>query len=180
MVRLWPNIGAGSEESHVSIALDHHLKRGGGGSLRVLANPRRPTSEHVPQQNDRNSSKGPKVGRLGSSKLFLAFGPQPPPLLATTQRPGGGLPGLEGRLRGGGGRFPEVTGGCTAVNQVRALRPVLLLVSRSPVVGVPGLCWMWRDVPFACQRRPIIGVLRMCPLHVHPPPPPKGRGFPPI
>ena len=39
----------------------------------------------------------------------------------------------------------------------RPLRPVLLLVSfprsRSPVVGVPGLCWMWRDVPFARQRR---------------------------
>ena len=53
----------------------------------------------------------------------------------------------------------------------RPLRPVLLLVSfprsRSPVVGVPGLCWMWRDVPFACQRRPIIGVLR-----TYPPPPP--------
>ena len=34
----------------------------------------------------------------------------------------------------------------------RPLQPVLLLVSfphsRSPVVGVPGLCWMWRDVPF--------------------------------
>ena len=30
------------------------------------------------------------------------------------------------------------------------------------VVGVPGLCWMWRGVPFARQRRPIIGVLRMC------------------
>ena len=32
----------------------------------------------------------------------------------------------------------------------RPLRPVLLLVSlprsRSPVVGVLGLCWMWRDV----------------------------------
>ena len=28
--------------------------------------------------------------------------------------------------------------------------------------GVPGLCWMWRDVPFARQRRPVIGVLRMC------------------
>ena len=45
----------------------------------------------------------------------------------------------------------------------RPLRPVLLLVSfprsRSPVVGVPGLCWLWRDVPFARQRRPIIGVL---------------------
>ena len=43
------------------------------------------------------------------------------------------------------------------------LRPVLPLVSfprsRSPVVGVPGLCWMWRDVPFVCQRRPIVGVL---------------------
>ena len=45
----------------------------------------------------------------------------------------------------------------------RPLRPVLLLVSfarsRSPVVGVPGLCWMWRDAPFARQRRPIVGVL---------------------
>ena len=48
----------------------------------------------------------------------------------------------------------------------RPLRPVLLLVSfprsRSPVVGVLGLCWMWRGVPFARQRRPIVGVLRMC------------------
>ena len=45
----------------------------------------------------------------------------------------------------------------------RPLRPVLLRVSfprsRSPVVGVPGLCWMWRDVPFARQRRPVVGVL---------------------
>ena len=42
----------------------------------------------------------------------------------------------------------------------RPLRPVLPLVSfprsRSPVVGVPGLCWMWRDVPFARQRRPVV------------------------
>ena len=47
----------------------------------------------------------------------------------------------------------------------RPLRPVLLLVSfprsRSPVVGVLGLCWMWRDVPCACQQRPIIGVLAL-------------------
>ena len=28
--------------------------------------------------------------------------------------------------------------------------------------GVLGLCWMWRDVLFARQWRPIIGVLRMC------------------
>ena len=45
----------------------------------------------------------------------------------------------------------------------RPLRPVLLLVSfsrsRSPVVGVLGLCWMWQDVPFARQRRPVVGVL---------------------
>ena len=43
----------------------------------------------------------------------------------------------------------------------RPLRPVLLLVSfprsRSPVVGVPGLCWMRQDVPFARQQRPVIG-----------------------
>ena len=48
----------------------------------------------------------------------------------------------------------------------RPLRPVLLLVSfphsRSPVVGVLGLCWMWHGVPFARQRRPIVGILRMC------------------
>ena len=48
----------------------------------------------------------------------------------------------------------------------RPLRPVLLLVafprSRSPVVGVPGLCWMWQDVPFVRQRRPVVGVLRLC------------------
>ena len=48
----------------------------------------------------------------------------------------------------------------------RPLWPVLLLVSfprsRSPVVGVLGLCWMRHGVPFACQRRPIVGVLRMC------------------
>ena len=47
----------------------------------------------------------------------------------------------------------------------RPLRPVLLLVSfrrsRSPVVGVLGLCWMWYGVPFVRQRRPIIGVLRV-------------------
>ena len=66
----------------------------------------------------------------------------------------------------------------------RPLRPVLLLVSfprsPSPVVGVPGLCWMWRGVPFACQRRPKIGVLRMCWLlpgsfdcFCCPPPPPR-------
>ena len=45
----------------------------------------------------------------------------------------------------------------------RLLRPVLLLVSfprsRSPVVGVLGLCWMGRAVPFARQRRPVVGVL---------------------
>ena len=47
----------------------------------------------------------------------------------------------------------------------RPLRPVLLLVSfprsRSPVVGVLGLCWMWHDVPFGRQRRPVVGVLRV-------------------
>ena len=46
------------------------------------------------------------------------------------------------------------------------LRPVLLLVLflrlQSPVVGVLGLCWMWRDVPFARQRRPVVGVLGLC------------------
>ena len=46
-----------------------------------------------------------------------------------------------------------------------SLQPVLLLVSfprsRSPVVGVLGLCWMWHGVPFARQRRPVVGVLRL-------------------
>ena len=63
----------------------------------------------------------------------------------------------------------------------RPLRPVFLLVSfphsRSPVVGVLGLCWMWYGVPFARQWRPIIGVLRICwllpwPFDCDPPPRP--------
>ena len=45
----------------------------------------------------------------------------------------------------------------------RPLRPVRLLVSfprsQSPVVGVPELCWMWQDMPFVRQRRPVVGVL---------------------
>ena len=48
----------------------------------------------------------------------------------------------------------------------RPLQPVLLLVSfprpRSPLVGVPGLCWMWHGVPLARQWRPVVGILRMC------------------
>ena len=48
----------------------------------------------------------------------------------------------------------------------RPLRPVLLLMSlprsRSPVVGVLGLCWMLQDVPFARQRRPVVGGLGLC------------------
>ena len=48
----------------------------------------------------------------------------------------------------------------------RPLRPVLLPVlflrSRSPVVGVPGLCCMWHGVLFAHQWRPVVGVLRLC------------------
>ena len=48
----------------------------------------------------------------------------------------------------------------------RSLRPVLLLVSfprsPSPVVGVPGLGWMWQNVPFAHQRRPAVGVMGTC------------------
>ena len=48
----------------------------------------------------------------------------------------------------------------------RLLRLVLLLVlfprSRSPVVGVLGLCWMWQFVPVARQQRPVVGVLGLC------------------
>ena len=48
----------------------------------------------------------------------------------------------------------------------RPLQPALLLVSfrrsQSPVVGVLGLCWMWRDVPFARRWRPVVGVLGLC------------------
>ena len=48
----------------------------------------------------------------------------------------------------------------------RPLRPVLLLVSflrsRSRVVGVLGLCWMWHGVSFVRQWRPVVGVLRLC------------------
>ena len=45
----------------------------------------------------------------------------------------------------------------------RPLLPGLLLVlfprSRNPVVGVPGLCSMWQDVPFARQQRPVVDIL---------------------
>ena len=46
----------------------------------------------------------------------------------------------------------------------RPLRPVLVSFprSRSPVVGVPGLCGMWRDMPFARQRRPVVGANDPC------------------
>ena len=48
----------------------------------------------------------------------------------------------------------------------RPLRPVLLLVLIprlwSPLVDVLGLCWMWQDVPFARQRRPAVGILKLC------------------
>ena len=48
----------------------------------------------------------------------------------------------------------------------RPLRPLLLLVSfphsRSPVVGVLGLCWMWHGVPFAHQWRPVVAALGLC------------------
>ena len=46
----------------------------------------------------------------------------------------------------------------------RPLQPVLLLVL-FPFVEpsiVLGLCWMWHGVPFARQRRPVIGILRLC------------------
>ena len=90
-------------------------------------------------------------------------------------------------LRGGGGVRPplcDIPSGCCSfmgpwtvtrsslrmLHRVaafcRPLRPVLLLGSfprsRSPVVGVPGLCWMWQDVPFARQRRPVVGVVGLC------------------
>ena len=44
----------------------------------------------------------------------------------------------------------------------RPLRPVLLLVSFPRSQSLPGLCWMWHGVPFARQRRPVVGILRMC------------------
>ena len=55
---------------------------------------------------------------------------------------------------------------CRVAAFCRPLRPVLLLVlfprSRSPVVGVLGLCWMLHGVPFVCQRRPVVGIVRLC------------------
>ena len=71
----------------------------------------------------------------------------------------------------------QLPGSRRAAASCRPLRPVLLLVSfprsQSPVVGVLGLCWMWRDVPFARQRRSIVGVPGLCwwhpPPHTHTP-----------
>ena len=79
---------------------------------------------------------------------------------------------------------------CRVAAFCRPLRPVLLLVSfprsRSPVVGVPGLCWTWRDVPFACQRRPVVGVPGVVlvaagvPPPTNPPTPASPPGAPPV
>ena len=69
----------------------------------------------------------------------------------------------------GPGQSPVLPSACCVgllLSVCRPLRPVLLLVlfphsrSRSPVVGVLGLCWMWHGVPFVCQRRPVVGILR--------------------
>ena len=64
----------------------------------------------------------------------------------------------------------------------RPLRPVLLLVSfprsQGPVVGVPGLCWMWRDVPFVRQQRPVIGVPGVGLVVAGATPPPPSETFP--
>ena len=126
--------------------------------------------------------------------------------LATNCWPGGGGPSWRPRTRGVAPPCHIPSGCCSFTGPwtvtrsslrmlrrvaafCRPLRPVLLLVSfprsRSPVVGVPGLCWMWHGVPFACQRRPVVGVLRLCWLlwgsldcfccphtSVHRPPPP--------
>ena len=66
----------------------------------------------------------------------------------------------------------------------RPLRPVLLPVSfprsRSPVVGLLGLCWLRRDVPFARHLRPVVagccgGRLTVVAAHT---PPSSGRPKP--
>ena len=64
----------------------------------------------------------------------------------------------------------------------RPLRPVLPLVSfprsRGPVGGVPGLCWMWRDVPFVRSWCPVVDpspstlLAHRVPVYLTPYPPP--------
>ena len=118
--------------------------------------------------------------------LTSLLGFQIRPLLGDTGR-GGGLPPLCDIPSGCCffmGPWTVTRSSLRMLRRVAAFcRPVLLLVSfrrsRSPVVGVPGLCWMWRDVPFARQRRPVVGVLGLCWLltvAVCPPPPPRDFG----
>ena len=74
---------------------------------------------------------------------------------------GGGLCDIPSRCCSFTGPWTVTRSSLCVLRQVaafcRPLRPVLLLVSflrsRSPVVGVPGLCWWWR-VPFVCSRSP--------------------------
>ena len=129
--------------------------RGGGQASR--GRPPSATSEKIPAAKNNIHQRGRKFE--ADFRYINSFWPLPPPPPPPCDIPAGCclLTGPWTVTRSSLRMLRRVAAFC------RPLRPVLLLVSfprsRSPVVGVPGLCWMWRDVPFARQRRPIIGVL---------------------
>ena len=56
----------------------------------------------------------------------------------------------------------HVASGCCFLLAAAAGAPAGVISAFAEPRGVLGLCWMWRDVPFARQRRPVVGVLGLC------------------
>ena len=130
--------------------------RGGGGArvsrgsipqLRI-ATPPSPTSTPPPRghtrRNPQHVAPGRAPGRTRPTARLQGLPPPPPPC----DIPSGCCSFM--------GPWTVPRSSLRMLRQVaafcRLLRPVLRLVSfprsRSPVVGVLGLCWMWRDAPF--------------------------------
>ena len=115
-----------------------------------LHNP--PINRHAPTAPYHSLSCGPPPpGPLDKP-------PPPPPPERATVRPPCDIPSSCCSFTG---PWTVTRSSLSMLRRVAAFcRPVLLLVSfpcsRCPVVGVLGLCWMWRDVPFAHQRRPVV------------------------
>ena len=115
-----------------------------------------PTSEkYFPQEN--NEIRGARTwgSILGTQTFFWSLTPR-----VTSRRAAVSLPGP--------GQSPVPPSACC----VGSLRSVgrcgrcscwcRICVRGAQIVGVPGLCWMWQDVPFARQRRPVVGALGLC------------------
>ena len=54
------------------------------------------------------------------------------------------------------------SGCCSFTGPWTVTRSSLRMLRRVAAFCQPGLCWMWHGVPFACQRRPVVSLLRLC------------------